>query len=436
MDQRDKETFLGRVRDLVRFARQREAGIEEAGRLDQEVRDEMAELGLFGMVLPESEGGLGLDLQTGCRAMEWIGTTHPALRVALSGSNGLVGPLLALAPVALDKRGWLRHLADGSWSAALAFSEPDAGSRLEAMGTEAIRDSGAWVLTGDKAPVTEGALADLVVVVAVTDPGAPVRDRFSLFMVRKGEFALAWDETTWASHAHRLAGLEFRELLLHEDRLVGSVGGGLRFLSRALVPARLMLAAAAVGLAWRLVAESALKAGRPWPRRLPSEVAHRPQELYASLADLDSVSGALGQMAADLAASRRLVHQAAGIADRWLAGDRDLGRAARRGAAAAKLAASQTASRIADAALEILGSPSVLEGGLAGVLLREAKLLALAEGSNQLLRRSVAGDILRAARRDLRGRKEAGVEEARGGVQDQSADISAMSHLDSLLESL
>ncbi len=452
----DRSDFLGKVGEFVGRMRQEEQRIERAGRLPGDVVDEMASLGLFGMLLPSSVGGLDLDMETVSAAMVRIGGTHPALRVALSGTNGPAGAVLSalLAGQQQDFPGsgrreeriasWLEGMAAGRLRAALAMSEPVGGSRLDLHETKAVFRGGHWHIEGFKAPVTEGGIVDLVLLLAVTHPEAALHRRFSLFAVTREEFEVTWQGPTWASRAQQLAGLSFHDLALPEDRLLGDAGSGLSLVSAALAPGRIVMASAGLGLCRRILSETALRVvgfsspmqgpdGGRWVRREEDGLSDR-------VFDQDR----LGQMLGDLVAAQSILRQAVSLfcdepAEGLVQGShRDCPGmdAARRQprrrswmASAAKLKVAETAVRLADWALELLGAQAVMESHPVSIFLRQARMLPLAEGGSHVLRKSLSRNLVEAARTAAR----------RGPNEDETQDSAhrkALSDLDAFFECL
>ncbi|MFP5309735.1 MAG: acyl-CoA dehydrogenase family protein [Actinomycetes bacterium] len=185
----EQEAFRASV---VEFAKEHvEPGVLErdrAGAWDWDVWKKVAEFGLAGLPVPEAYGGSGADVLTTGLALEALayGGRDAGLNLSL-GAHLTIGCMpIALHGTEEQKQRWLPRLASGDTVGAFAITEPEAGSDTAGMKTRADRHGDAWVLNGTKTFITNGSLADVVTVVARTDPDAPAGQAFSAFLVEKG----------------------------------------------------------------------------------------------------------------------------------------------------------------------------------------------------------------------------------------------------------
>ncbi|MCD6498701.1 MAG: acyl-CoA/acyl-ACP dehydrogenase [Deltaproteobacteria bacterium] len=396
----DFEHFLKQVRDLVAGPLlDAEADIEMQDRVPDDLTEVMAELGLFGLTLPIGYGGLGLSAQQSALVMEQIGRVHSAVRGLLAASNGIVGKTIERHGTEAQRRSYLPGLAAGTIRSALAATEPQAGSDLTLMETEARRVEFGYELSGRKYLVTNGDRADVLVVLAQTDRVAGRRG-LSAFLVDAASEAVTVEvvQPSMAPGGYHLAELRFSRCLVSAGSILGQPGQGLDVLRSGLVWGRLLLAAGAVGMSTRLVEEAA--------RHAASRVqGGKPIGLHQTVANM------LADMAIETASVRHLVRHTGLVMDREFSGrDGDNGRdrvdgnsgvksvvEAPSGAVAssiAKVAASEAACRVADSALQVCGGRAYLAGHPVERMYREARLLRLAEGTSEMHRLSLGRALM------------------------------------------
>ncbi len=356
--------------------------IEELAGLPEPVRVQAAALGLCGLCIPGEYGGLGLSLAEAVPILEEVGQAHSALRVFLSATTGAPARILARHAREELRKTWLPKLAAGRALAALAVSEPQAGSDLSGLSCRAssLGTPGHWLLDGVKSPVSSGGRADLLLVLAVTEPGAALSERFTLFGLPTGQargVTLLEEWSTAASRAHRLGSFRLERAAVRPEQVLGEPGRGLAMLLEGLAHGRILLAAAGLGLARRAL-------------ELALERARTRSSGRGRLADRPVVAGNLAEAATDLAAGRALLRSAARRVDDLLAdrvGD------ALSVASAAKAWCTERAWKIADLAVQIQGRDAVGGGSEPARLLAEARLLRLAEGPTELLWQTVARQL-------------------------------------------
>jgi len=294
---------------------------------------------------------------------------------SLLAESVLAAQALAAHPIAAAgtdaQRGrWLPALASGSVTGALAATEPEAGSDLGAVRTQAEKDGSLYRLSGVKAWVTAAKGAGLFVVLGRTSAEEGPRG-LALFLVDGGAPGLA------TRPLEAIAALPLCELRLDAVPavLLGEAGGGLRLVQRALETLRPGAAGAACGLAARALEEAVRHA-------LTRRQYGRP------LAGFQATKMSLADMHAELAAARCLARHAA-----WLL-DTDA-KDGPREAAAARLVAGETAGRVADRALQLHGARGLVRGSTVERLYREARALRLREGTSEGLRLELAEEILK-----------------------------------------
>ncbi|WP_030169843.1 acyl-CoA dehydrogenase family protein [Streptomyces sp. NRRL S-813] len=253
----DHELFRDTVRGFV--DREIAPYVEEwerAGRIDPKLWRTAGGLGLLGLAVPEEYGGGGTgDYRFRCVLMEELARVGAAaVNVVFSGFDDLVGPYLVDLGTEEQKRRWLPALCAGELSAAIAMTEPEAGSDLRGIRATAVRDGDHWVLSGSKTFITGGARADVVVTVARTG-----ERQFSLFLVEDGMpgFTRGRCLDKLGQRGEDVSELFFDDVRIPAENLLGIEGAGFRHLMERLPKERLSiayygLAAAEAAFAWTL----------------------------------------------------------------------------------------------------------------------------------------------------------------------------------------
>ncbi|EKT80001.1 acyl-CoA dehydrogenase [Rhodococcus opacus M213] len=233
---------------------------ESDGSIDKDLWSSAAEHGLIGLSVPEEYGGAGsADYRFRCVVMDELAQVGAAaVNVALGGFDDLIGPYLVDLGTEEQKRRLLPKLCSGDFGAAIAMTEPGAGSDLRGIRSSARRDGDGWILNGRKTFITGGRRADVVIVVARTDPDAGARG-FSLFLVDKGmdgfTHGRALDKL--GQRAEDVSELFFDDVRVPNTHLLGEEGAGFRHLMERLPKERMSiayygLAAAEAALGWTI----------------------------------------------------------------------------------------------------------------------------------------------------------------------------------------
>ena len=162
-----------------------EREVEENDRVPDRIADQMREMGLFGMTLPEAYGGIGLSCLDASLVMEELGRAHSAYRALITTNNGIGSKALVMHGTEEQKQKYLPRLARGEILGAFALTEPEAGSDAGAIRTTAERDGDGFVLNGLKHFITNGPEAEVVTVMALTDPKKRAKGGITAFLVDK-----------------------------------------------------------------------------------------------------------------------------------------------------------------------------------------------------------------------------------------------------------
>jgi acyl-CoA dehydrogenase len=325
--------------------------------------------------VPAAHGGAlpALDSRALCVARETL-AFHDGLADFAFAMQGLGSGAITLAGSEEQQRRWLPAVARGDAIAAFALSEPDAGSDVGAMTTRAVRDGAHWVLDGCKTWISNGGIADFYCVFARTGGGTGAKG-ISAFVVPADSAGVVIAERIDVIAPHPLARIELRACRLPAHALLGAEGEGFKLAMRTLDIFRASVAAAAVGFARRALHEAL---GR---------VRARPM-FGGTLADLQLTQARLGDMATAVDAAALLTYRAA-----WLRDVRGL--RTTREAAMAKLAATESAQQVIDAAVQMHGGLGITRGQVVERLYREIRALRIYEGATEVQQLIIGREMLR-----------------------------------------
>jgi alkylation response protein AidB-like acyl-CoA dehydrogenase len=359
----------------------RAAEIDETDEFPRDLIDEMADLGLMGMPIPEEYGGAGLDYHA-----------YPEALVEISRGSGGLGTIVA-AHVSLacnmvyefgderQREEYLVPMAKGREIGAFALSEPGAGSDVPAMETTAepvggdAGDPDSYVIDGGKLWISNGSVADTVVVFAKTDPDAGGKG-ISSFVVRPDEddgFHVEGTEHKLGDKGCPTAELRFDSMEVPADRRLGAEGEGFVQALKTLNGGRITIAARSIGLA-RAALDDALA------------YAQEREQFDQPISDFQAIQHKLADMDTKIRAARYLMHAAA---DRKTRGERYVKEAAQ-----AKLFASEIAREVCNEAIQIHGGYGYTTDFAVERYYRDAKLSEIYEGTSEVLRNTIADQLL------------------------------------------
>jgi acyl-CoA dehydrogenase len=290
--------------------------------------------------------------------------------------QGLGSGPISLAGSEELKQRYLPAVGSGRAIAAFALTEPEAGSDVGAMAMAARRERDAYVLDGEKTWISNGGIADFYTVFARSGE-APGARGISAFVVDAGTPGFEIAERLEVTAPHPLARLRFRDCRVPNSQMIGAPGEGFKIAMRTLDIFRASVAAAALGFARRALDE-ALQHTRTRPM------------LGATLADLQLTQAKLGDMATMIDAAALLTYRAA-----WR---RDVqGQATTQEAAMAKMAATESAQVVIDAAVQMFGGRGVRSGEVVESLYREIRALRIYEGATEVQKLIIARELLKRA---------------------------------------
>ncbi len=346
------------------------AEIDSQHRHPSEVVKQMAELGLMGISVPEPYGGAGMDNISYVLAMEEISRACASTGVIMSVNNSLVcDPILQFGSDA-QKQTYLVPLASGEMLGCFALSEPEAGSDAAAQRTEAKRDGDSWVIQGTKNWITNGPVADVMVLMAMTDRSLGHRG-ISAFLVPMNQAGVVCGPP---DHKLGIRGSQSCQIFLNDVRLpgealLGDVGQGFKVAMSTLDGGRIGIAAQALGIARACLEEA-------------SEYAVQRKTFGKPIAKHQAIQMKLADMATELDAARLLTLDAAASKDHKTR----YGKAS----AMAKLFASDVANRAAREAVQIFGGNGYVSDYPVERHFRDAKITEIYEGTSEIQRIVIA----------------------------------------------
>jgi butyryl-CoA dehydrogenase len=371
------------IRDTARDFATREvlphaAAIDREHRFPREIIAKLGGLGLMGVSVPQTWGGSGMDTVSYALALEEISRACAATAVIMSVNNSLVcGPLLAQGTDAQKSR-LLPDLASGRKLGCFALSEPESGSDAGALRTTARRAGtgagGGWVLNGTKNFVTNGPVADVVVLLASTDPAAGSKGISAFVMdARHPGLKFGPPDDKLGIRGAPSAQLFITDAVVPDDALLGAQGAGYKIALAALDSGRIGIAAQALGIA-RAAFEEATKYSLE--RKTFGQPIAQHQAIQFKLAD----------MCTEIDAARLMIWRAAV--------KKDQGHRYTTEAAMAKLLASEVANRAAKEAVQVFGGYGYLTDFPVERHFRDAKITEIYEGTSEIQRLVIARGVL------------------------------------------
>ena len=381
VDDSSFEQVLDAVRRFVRErVMPREDEIETTDAIPDDLRADIAELGLFGYALPAEFGGSGVTMSQDVRLAFEFGYTTPAFRSLFGTNNGIAGQVIAKFGSREQQEAFLPALAAGDMIASFALTESEAGSSPAGLKTSARRDGADWILSGTKRFITNAPLADLFVVFARSDPDAEAGRGISAFAVdaRSEGLTVGPRDHKMGQRGAWTAEVSFSDVRVPADRLIGTEGRGYRSAMTVLARGRLHIAAMCVGTAQRILDESVAHASA-------SKQGGRP------IGDYQLVQAMLADSYAELAAGRSLVCTVAAAYD--------AGTDIAAGPSSAKLYCSEMVSRVADRGVQVHGGLGYMSSTVVERMYRDSRLYRLYEGTSEIQKLIIARELLAPATR-------------------------------------
>lgn len=349
------------------------AEIDSTNEFPRQLWPQMGELGLHGITADEEYGGSGLGYLEHCVAMEEVSRGSASVGLSYGAHSNLCVNQINRNGTPEQKAKYLPKLISGEHVGALAMSEPGAGSDVVSMRTRADRRGDRYVLNGSKMWITNGPVAETLVVYAKTDPEAGARG-ITAFLIEKGMagFKPAQKLDKLGMRGSDTCELVFEDCEVPEENVLGEVGRGVNVLMSGLDYERVVLAAGPLG-----IMQAALDVVVPY--------LHERKQFGRPIGDFQLMQGKLADMYVVLNASRSYVYAVARAAD--------AGRTTREDAAGAILYAAEQATKVALDAIQCLGGNGYTNEYPTGRLLRDAKLYEIGAGTSEIRRMLIGREI-------------------------------------------
>lgn len=348
--------------------------MDETEKFHDGLMEKLAAQGLFSVVIPEEYGGAGLDALTIAALYEEIGKGCAGVATTVA-ANALASYPVIIAGTEAQKKKYFDVLAEGNL-AAFALTEPGTGSDAGSVSTRAVKteDGKGYVLNGTKCFITNGALAEMFVVFANTRKTGGIRG-LTAFIVRKGTpgFTVGKAENKMGIRSSNTTELIFQDCFVPAEDRLGREGQGFRIAMNTLDAARPLVGAVSVG-----IAEAAFRAC--------SEYAKVRVQFGKPIASFEMVQSMIADMAIEIEAARMMVQKACWMKDQGLDFSRQ--------AAMSKCYASDVAMRVTTNAVQVMGGYGYIKEYPVEKYMRDAKIMQIYEGTNQIQRLVIANKSL------------------------------------------
>lgn len=367
------------IKQTVRDFAEKEIGprAEEIDVTDQfptDIFKRMGELGLLGIPFAEAYGGGGGDYLSLLIALEEIARISGTVAIILDAQTSLCCEPIYLFGTEEQKMKYLPGLVGGKKVGAFGLTEPQAGSDAGATRTSAVRDGDEWVINGQKQFITNGSLADVLVVTAKTAPDKGTRG-ISSFIIEKGTpgFQVGRDENKMGLKGSVTSQLFFENCRIPAGNLLGKENEGFKQFLTTLDAGRLAISAMAVGLA-----QGAFERAVAY--------AKEREQFDQPIAQFQAIQWMIADMATDIDAARLMVHRAAWLREQRVRYSKE--------AAMAKLFCTEVSERVCYKAIQIHGGYGYVRDYAVERMYRDQRLCAIGEGTNEIQRLVIARQVL------------------------------------------
>jgi alkylation response protein AidB-like acyl-CoA dehydrogenase len=347
---------------------------DEKSEFPHEVVKKLGEMGLLGVIFPESLGGAGMGYVEYVLAIEELSRVDGSVGIIVAAHNSLCTNHIMLAGNEEQRKRWIPKLASGQWLGAWGLTEPGSGSDAAGARTTAVRKGDCWVLNGSKTFITNGGHANCAVVLAVTDREKGTKG-ISAFVVEKGTkgFRPGRKENKLGLRASDTSELIFEDCEIPAENLIGKEGEGFKDAMRVLDGGRISIAALSLGMA-RGALDAAMK------------YAQERRQFGKAISEFQAIQFKLADMATELDAAWLLTMRAAQM--------KDDGKKVTLESAMAKLYASEAACRICDEGVQIHGGYGFIKDYPAEKFYRDVRLCPIGEGTSEIQRMVIARELL------------------------------------------
>ncbi|MFC9600403.1 acyl-CoA dehydrogenase family protein [Peribacillus butanolivorans] len=370
----DQQAIVSMARDVVNaeiipLARE----FDERETFPVEIMDKLRECGLFNLSIPEEYGGPGIDKLSHALIVEEIARGCAGIATSLEANSLSSYPILVGGDESLKQK-YLKRLTEEGQYASFALTEPGAGSDVSGMSSTIVRKDGGYILNGEKCFITNASYAHFYVVLAKQTLENGENSFTALVVERDSEgITVGEKEKKMGLRASNTASVIFDDVFVPLENRIGEEGKGFKIFMKALSFARPMVGAQAVGIAQGAY-ESALN------------YAKERKQFKKPIANFQSIQFMLADMAMTIEASRLLVHKSVFLLEQ--------GTPSAKHASFAKCFAADTAMKVAEDAVQIHGGYGFIREYPVEKYFRDAKIMQIYEGTNQIQRVVIAKEIL------------------------------------------
>ncbi|MBH9537390.1 acyl-CoA dehydrogenase family protein [Novosphingopyxis sp. YJ-S2-01] len=377
----DQDTYDQLIDTITRFVTERlrplEGQVAETDEIPDDLIEEMKELGLFGLSIPEEFSGLGLNMTEEIGIAIAMGHTSPAMRSTFGTNIGIGSQGLVMAGTDEQKAKWLPKIASGEIITSFALTEPSAGSDAASVKTKADYDEakGVYRLNGSKRYITNADKADLFTVMART--GGEGARGVTAFLVPRDlpGLSVGQPERKMGQQGAHVCDVNFDDVEVPAENRLGAEGEGFKVAMRVLDRGRLHISGVCVGAAERLIEDMVGYAGER-------------EQFGKPLSDFQMIQAQIADSKAECMAARALVEQTAK--------KRDAGENITMDCAATKLIASEMVGRVADRAVQVYGGAGYIADYGVERFYRDVRLFRIYEGTSEIQRSIIAREVMKA----------------------------------------
>jgi len=381
----DQETFNQFKDTLERFVRDRlipnEDKVAEDDRIPADIVQEIKDMGLFGMTVPQEYGGIGLSMEEEAQMCMILGNTSPAFRSLIGTNNGIGSQGIVIDGTEEQKKRYLPGVATGEIIASFALTEPGAGSDAASVKTTAIRDGDDYVINGTKRFITNAPTAGVFTLMARTNPEIKGAGGITAFLVDADlpGISLGKPDKKMGQRGAHVCDVIFEDCRVPASAIIGgeqNEGGGFKTAMKVLDRGRIHISAVCVGVADRLIRDSLA-------------YAMDREQFGEPIANFQLIQAMLADSKAEAYAARCMVMDAARLKD---AGDK-----VSIEASCCKMYASEMVGRVADRAVQIHGGAGYMTEYGVERFYRDVRLFRIYEGTTQIQQLVIARGMIRDA---------------------------------------
>ena len=382
----DQDTFKLLKDSVQRFVRERlmpaEDHVEEHDEVPQDIIDDMKELGLFGLSIPEEYGGIGLSMAQECEVAYELGHTALAFRSVVGTNIGIGSQGILMDGTPEQKAEYLPRIASGDLLVSFALTEPDAGSDAASLKTKGVLDGDAYVLSGTKRFITNAPRAGAFTLMARTEGAGAAGITAFIVPANSPGLSLGKPDKKMGQRGTKTCDVNLDNVRVPVGNIIGGVPGkGFKTAMKVLDRGRLHISALACGMASRILQESVA-------------YAQQRKQFGSRIGDFQLVQAMLADSQAELLAAWALVQQVAARYDAKPSGVTDPEVSMQ--ASCAKLFSTEMVGRVADRGVQIHGGSGYINEYKVERFYRDVRLLRLYEGTSQIQQLVIGKQLMKA----------------------------------------